>query len=472
MNDSRNETTRPKPLLTEMMRLLGRHEGAFKQQRVYQRVVALVMGELLALGRHTVTQLLLNLGLTDADWSAWYRLFSHQRFDEEKMAGVMLGEVVGEASSEPVFVTGVDGLPVGRSSQKMAGTNWHRGLRTARFRPGIERVQRFVQGSWLAPLSNGYSRAVPLRCLPAFPPKAVTSAAASCKEWEAGQRYLHWLRAGLDEAGATDQPILSLHDGSYDTVGFWEEKPARTHLLIRTARNRELYFLPGAEAHGNRRYGEPALPPHQYLKQLRQFRRTIVRVRGRDKPMRYRLIGPVVRRHLPHIPLFLLVIGGGKRPTGSRRKNYKPCFFLISAVQHDDRWQLPRPINELLQWLWQRWELEVAHREMKSGLGLGHKQCWQRQSAISSVQWQLWLYGLHILTGYRTWGVTGGPQPPGRWRRTAGRWSWATLQRAMRAELWHCTDFQASWHRSPDNWLRKEPLLAHLTNSLLAAATT
>ena len=76
--------------IAEMLRLLGRHEGVFKQQRVYQRVVALVMGELLALGRHTVTQLLLNLGLTDADWSAWYRLFSHQRFDEEKMAGVTM----------------------------------------------------------------------------------------------------------------------------------------------------------------------------------------------------------------------------------------------------------------------------------------------------------------------------------------------------------------------------------------------
>ncbi|PID86921.1 MAG: hypothetical protein CSB13_01925, partial [Chloroflexi bacterium] len=30
------------------------------------------------------------------DWSAWYRLFSQGRFDEEKTGAVMLGEMLGE----------------------------------------------------------------------------------------------------------------------------------------------------------------------------------------------------------------------------------------------------------------------------------------------------------------------------------------------------------------------------------------
>jgi len=45
-------------------------------------------------------------------------------------------------------------------------------------------------------------------------------------------------------------------------------------------------------------------------------------------------------------------------------------------VQSDNQWQLLLPVETLLAWLWQRWELEVAHREMRGGFGVGEKQCW------------------------------------------------------------------------------------------------
>ena len=50
--------------------------------------------------------LLLTLGLVDEDWSAWYRIFSRNRFDEEKTAGVMLAEMLTEvAKTEPFVVS-------------------------------------------------------------------------------------------------------------------------------------------------------------------------------------------------------------------------------------------------------------------------------------------------------------------------------------------------------------------------------
>lgn len=50
------------------------------------------------------------------------------------------------------------------------------GLNTAKFKPGIQRGQRFVEGSWLTPIVNGYSRAIPIRCLSAFTAKSVPNA--------------------------------------------------------------------------------------------------------------------------------------------------------------------------------------------------------------------------------------------------------------------------------------------------------
>ncbi len=58
------------------------HRPLYKQERAYQRAVALLLAEEFAFSRHSVTHLLLTLGVTEGDWSSWYRLFSRQQFDE------------------------------------------------------------------------------------------------------------------------------------------------------------------------------------------------------------------------------------------------------------------------------------------------------------------------------------------------------------------------------------------------------
>jgi hypothetical protein len=202
------------------------------------------------------------------------------------------------------------------------------------------------------------------------------------------------------------------------------------------------------------------------------WQKTTVTVRGRELPMRYRVEGPFVRDGLPECPLFLIVVAGREHRIGKkkvRRKRWEPAFFLVSAVWNGTHWELPLPIRDLLPWLWQRWELEVAHREMKSGLGVGEKQCWNPHSAVVSVQWSVWVYALLLLAGYRTWGLCGGPRSPARWWPGAKRWSLNTLWRAYRSAFWGKSEFQALWTRSGDNWLKKEVHLAGLYNAALAA---
>jgi hypothetical protein len=411
------------------------------------------------------------LGLSEADWSGWYRLFSHGRFDEERAAATLLAAVVAEVPASEPFVTGFDGFQIPRSSKKMPGSGWLKALNTAVFKPGLHRAQRFVEGAWLTMMEGGYSRAIPLRCLPAFTRKALPSAAPIRKEWEAGWRYLRWLRDKLDRLGRWEQLILALADGSYDTLGMWSEVPERVALVVRTARNRALYWLPQPTSGPGRPalYGAKAPSPGSWLRQLKGFKRLTVLVRGRQRPMRYRVEGPFVRADLPHMPLFLLVIGGGKRPAGSRRTAYNPCFYLVSAARQADQWTLPLPIDDLLPWLWQRWELEVAHRELKSGLGLGEKQCWHSRGTIVAVQWTVWVYGLLVLAGYRAWGLLGGPQPPGRWRQSTQRWSFNTLWRGFRAAMWQQSEFRATWTPTGDNWPKKEAFLGSLGNAIIAA---
>lgn len=460
------------PLLQHLFALLAAQRAVFSQERTFRRGIALFLAELLTFARHTVTQQLLALGLTDADWSAWYRLFSRDRFDvAQARHGLLQAILPGSAAATP-FVVVVDAVSVPRSSRTFPGSSWLKALGTAPFRPGLRRAQRFLNLSWLTPLTAGFSRAIPLGWWPAFPAKAVPSRAPTCKDWEAGLAALGWLRAQLDQAGRGEQIILALVDGGFEkAVAFWQGLPQRVVLLGRTARNRALFALPVYSGHGRPPfYGEAVRHPGEWLAERAGWHTASLTVRGHARDSTYRVEGPFVRDGLPDQPVFLLVVKGIDRKVKGRRVRRDPVFYLVSAVQQAEAWVLPYPVEVLLTWAWQRWEVEVQHREIKTGFGLGEKQCWNPTAAVVSVQWSVWVYGVLVLAGYQTWGLLAGPRREERWWPGGQRWSFPTLWRAYRAALWQIPDFQALWRGSGDNWGKKETWLTGMWNAVLGAA--
>lgn len=460
-------------LLAALWQLLLGARQVLRQERVFRRIVAFVFGELFALGRHTVTQILRTLGATDQDWSAWYRLFSHPRFDEAALGRQMLRETLTHVLPMEPYVITLDGVRIPRSGKHVAGSSWWPGQNTAPFNRGLVRGQRFVEAAWLTPPEGSYCRAVPLRWWPAPTEQAVPSIAPPCKEWAAGIEALRWVRQEVDAAGRPTQIVVGVGDGNYDTQGVWQELPERTVLLVRCARNRALYALPKPEAVRRGapcKYGERLPAPPQYLRRRKGLTPLTVRIRGRERHLAYQVVGPLLVEGAPDRPLFLIAVGGQSRQLGGKRPRrvYRPpMYYLVNAVLGaDGSWQLPYSAEQLLVWAWQRWECEVVHRELKSGLGIGEKQCWGKRAALSGVQWGVWVYSLLVLAAYRTWGLTGGPRRAGRWYASAKRWTLATMWQAYRAALWEVAEFRPLYAQSLDKWLKKETWMTGLHNSL------
>ncbi len=463
-------------LLVELRQLLDACRVAFQQERVYQRILALFIAEILTLGRHTVTQLLRVLGVADQDWSAWYRLFSLPRFPEEAVGRCLLAETLVHVPAEEPFVVIEDAVIVPRTGSHVSGSSWWRGQKTAPFQRGLQRGQRFVGISWQTPIENSYCRAIPLRFLPAVTEKAVPSAAKPAKEWEAGLAGLSWVRRELDQKGRSAQPLVGVGDGSYDVQGIWGHLPERTTLVVRTARNRKLLDL-ADKLEGPRGPGRPALygerlpTPAALLGERKSeyWTQLTLPVRGRERQMRYRIQGPCLVEGMPHCPLYLIVVGGQSYTVGKRnpRRRYRePYFLLVNAIWREESWQLPFPVERLLAWAWQRWECEVAHREMKSSLGIGEKQCWGKWGALTSVQWGVWVYSVCVLAAYKAWGITGGPRRVGGWYRSARRWSFTAMWQAYRSELWGEREFLPLCGGSLANWLKPELWKAGMWNAL------
>jgi len=458
-------------LIKKLVELLRAHRRVFGQERVYVRVVTLVLAEVMELARHTVTQLLMVLGLNEEDWSAWYRLFSAGRFNEAGAGEVMVEETLRHVGPEELYVVGGDGTQAPRCGTHIEGVGWLKNPRTPPFKPGIHRAQRWFNGSWLMPAENGYSRAMPLRWLPAFPPKARRQITEPSKEWEAAVQFLTWLLAQLTRLGRAAQVVLMVADGSYEALDLWRNLPAGVVLLARSAKNRALYQMPPADAHGNRRYGERALTPQAFWRSHKGWHKINLVIRGKQRRLQYRVEGPFLRKGAPDTPLLLIVVRGQTYTRRGRRVHREPLPYLVNpTLTPEGKWVLPLPIDTLLFWAWQRWELEVCHREIKSNFGLGQKQCWNPTAAVASVQWSAWVYSLLLLAGYRTWGLCGAPPVPTRWWRGSGRWSLNTLWRAYRAALWGAHVFQPVRTPFPLDWLENDALLLGMTNALYAAA--
>ncbi len=472
----------PFPLSTVFFGLLAAHRAACRQERTFHRLSGFAVGWLLALGRHTVPRVLAALGLVEVDWSAFYRLFARDRLAYDALCRTLLRQTLALAPADGPYLVAVDGTAIPRRSRTMPGTGWLRAAGTAPFNRGLARCQRFVDLCWLPrPSPDGSSRALPLRWLPAFTPKAVPAAGSPpCPEWAAGLAALGWVRRELDALGRAAQRLVAVADGTDATVELWKRLPAGVVLLARCATNRALFALPTPPGPGQkgrtRRYGAQARHPGGWLAERGGWRRAVLAVRGRTLRPRYRVEGPYRLKRAAAHPVFLLVAKGVDRPgRRGRRVRREPTFWLVSAeATPDGGWALPVPAATLLAWAWRRWEGEVAHREQKTAFGLGDPRCWGRRSTVTSGPFAGWLYGLLVLTGLTVWGLGRPPAavPTTRWWRGSGRWSPDRLWAARRAELWDLGDFRPVWGGTARNWPEMADRAAAQSNAVRAASHT
>jgi hypothetical protein len=431
-------------------------------------------GGLGSFGRHTITQTLLTLGAGAGDGSGWYRRFSPPRRAAERLRRGLRQQTLPLAPADPPYVAVGEGPQLPRTSRTMPGTSWLTPPATPVFRPGIHRAQRCLDLAWRpAPSPTGCSRAVPRRLTPAGPiPAGPIPADPPCAEWDAGVQAAGGRRTELAAAGRAAHLRLLLGDGSFRPAPVWAGLPARTGLLARCARNRARYPLPPPRPGRRgrpRKDGARAPRPAAWLaRRGPRWQRPALTGRGRTIPSSDRGAGPYVLQGAPARPRFLLVGRGSDPRPGKRRR--AATFWLGSAVPRAGRWVLPAAPATLLAWAWQRWAIAVAHRELKTGFGVGEPPCWNPTATVLTVQWAAAGYATLLLAGWRAWGQGPGPlAPPGAWGRGRGRWSLATLWRGVRQEWWGERDGRRGWTGTGANPLAIREWAALPTKAILTA---
>ncbi len=418
----------------------------------------------------------MTLGAAAQDWTGWYRLFTRDRLHLATLHGTLVAQVLAAIpATEPVVAVAVDATHLPRTSGKLPGCGVTRALRGLRWPRGLTFAQCDVGLSALLPRSEaGDSRAIPLKWRLVRTAKTRPMGDEPVRTEAQGARELvGWVRGQLDAAHRAAQRLLVLGDGRYSTAPLLADLPPSVTVLARCARNRALFAPPVYRATGRGRqprYGDRGPTPEATLHRATGWQTVTVRVRGRTIPLTVAATGPWLIQGAPFQPLALIVVRGIDRGKGVTRRQRDPQFFLVTlTMTQEDDWDLPLPLEELLAWAWQRWEVAVMHRELKSGFGRGQQQAVSDQGAATVIPWLVWLYALLILTGYRTWGLGPGTVPDlGRWY-AARRWSIGRLRQGLRQELWQLGEFRPVWTRSPDSWAETTAWVRTQTPAVAAA---
>lgn len=174
------------------------------------------------------------------------------------------------------------------------------------------------------------------------------------------------MRSKIDGCGLTDKLIAWALDGSFCNKTIFQAQLDRAIVLARTRKDAKLCW----PAAGRSRYGKEKFTPHQVLTdESMQWQDETIFYGGKWRKINYKQLNNVLwQRGAGTKNLRLLVI----RPTAYRKTKkgrllYRQPAFLLTTDTHS-------PINELLQIYFDRWQLEVAHKELKSDFGLGQAQ--------------------------------------------------------------------------------------------------
>jgi hypothetical protein len=432
--------------LNALLAILNRWIPSFAQSRSGERAVEQALGSLLALGRRTLSRTLWALGRQDQDWSADYKLHSRANWKAQDLFQPIL-ELGSRFCDDSVLVVAMDDTRIRKTGRKILTAFYQRDPLSPKFRFNLMWGLRFLHFSLLVPLyrsgAETPARSLPVRFLE-VPAIKKPGKKASAQEVEAYQQavkennlsrrsvdLLKELRQSVDAAGLNLRAILAVGDSGFCNRTLLREPLDRIDILARARRDCRLCLA--AEPGGRRFYSTEVFTPDQIRqRESLAWQQTPIFYGGQWRDIRYKEIASVYWRSAGgKRPLRLIVVAPIPYESGKgQRKYYREPAFLLTTDLH-------RPATVLLQAYFDRWQIEVNHREIKDTLGIGQAQLRHANSVPRQPAMSVAAYSALLLAGIQVFGDTRSKvfSALPKWRRNARRPSCLDLVTLLRQQV-------------------------------------
>jgi len=346
----------------------------------------LAISALVGLGRRTVSGMLCTSAQQFTDWSAAYRLFTHERFDCDSLFEPVRRTMLESLAPEEPLVMLMDDTLVRKRGRKVHGTSWKRDPLGPHFHTNFVWGQRFLQLSAALPDRDctGRARAVPVSFIHA-PTAKKPKRNASPQAWEEyhqkqnetkistiGIHALHNTRRHLDTQWQ-GRTLICAVDGGFTNRTVFRDIPDNTILIGRIRKDAKLFAPPETDVvsrRGRPRWYGSALPTPESIRQDDSipWQQVEAFAAGTRHIFDLKSIPAVRWSGTGNRTVQVLII----RPLAYRPRKGSPLLYRDPAYLICTDPALP--LSRLLQaYLW-RWEIELNFRDEKSLLGVGQAQ--------------------------------------------------------------------------------------------------
>jgi hypothetical protein len=434
-----------KTLLAAWLEIVSDWRCSFPQQRTFRRAVRQALGSLVCLGRRCLSRIIWSNGGQQRSWSSEYFLHSRCRWEPQSLFASVFRRALAYCPG-PLVGVAVDDTRVRKTGRAIAQAFYQRDPLSPPFHVNLLLGLRFLQASLLVPLYRlGHvgSRGLPIRFEEVSRIKKPSRKAGeeAWKEYRRmsklhnlSQRFVQsvsQLRQQLDAAGGSLKTLVLAVDGSFCNRTCLRAPRDRTELIARTRKDARLCFR--APQPSRRFYDPSTFTPEQVRQdESRPWTQTKLFYGGKRRKIRYKEVAQVCwRRGAGQIPLRLWVVA----PTPYRKRKSSKLYYRQPAYLLTT--DLKSSVKQLLQIYFDRWQIEVNHRDEKDTLGVGQAQLWNVNAVPKQPVLVVAAYSALLLASLRTFGIERGKayQALPRWRRKAHRPSCLDLVTLLRKEM-------------------------------------
>jgi hypothetical protein len=432
-------------LLEAFLDIVADWRPVFPQQRTFQRAVRQALGSLVCLGRRCLSRIIWTWGGQNRSWSAEYFLHARCQWQPQHLFAPILRRALDYCPGRLVGVA-VDDTRLSKTGLCISQAFYQRDPLSPPFHVNLRLGLRFLQASLLVPLhrfAKVGTRALPIRFEEVSRVKKPGRKAAP-EEWQAyklavkqqnlSQRFvntLSQLRQALDVAGGENKILVVAGDGSFCNRTCLRARRDRTELLVRARKDAVLCFH--APPGSRRFYDTHKFTPEQVRQEeSRAWKTTKIFYGGKRRKVRYKEVTLLYwQGGAGQIPLRLIVVA----PTPYRKRKSSKLYYRQPAYLLTT--DLKSSAKQLLQIYFDRWQIEVNHRDEKDTLGVGQAQLWNVTSVPKQPVLSVAAYSALLLASLQAFGAERGAAYAAlpKWRRNAHRPSCLDLVTLLRKEM-------------------------------------